>query len=176
MKKLLYVIIVGAVLALPSVGAARTDRELTYRESEIWHSAIRFLRVDSGFKILEKDKGAGYVLFEYKDGEAKYTASLEMVRTARDNKLFVRARLQIENQPRYVEAVLIDRFVRKLKDEYGDPPPAQTASPAPAPAPAAETPQKPGKSSADGEADPELKDEVELEPDDQESAGGGEAE
>ena len=176
MKKLFLAIVVGVVLALPSVGAARTDRELTYRENEIWHSAIRFLRVDSGFKILEKDKGAGYVLFEYKDGQSKHVASLEMVRTARDNKLFVRARLQIENQPRYVEAVLIDRFVRKLKDEYGDPPPAAPAvapSPAPAAPPAA---KKDGKSASDGEEDPESKEESELEPEDQESAGDGEAE
>jgi hypothetical protein len=176
MKNVFLTIVVGAVLALPSVGAARTDRELTYRENEIWHSAIRFLRVDSGFKILEKDKDAGYVLFEYKDGESKHTASLEMVRTARDNKLFVRARLQIENQPRYVEAVLIDRFIRKLKDEYGEPPPAASVV-APAPLPTAEaTVKKDGKSSSDGEEDPEEKDEAELEPEDQESEGNGEVE
>jgi hypothetical protein len=173
MKKAVFAIVVGVVLALPTMSAARTDRELTYRENEIWHSAIRFLRVDSGFKILEKDRDAGYVLFEYKDGATTCTASLEMVSTARDNKLFVRTRIQIESQPRYVEAVLIDRFVRKLKDEYGDPPPPRAIEPAVKPpaqaaaddAAAAKKP-KPvveGKSMADGEEDPEDKDEDELE-------------
>ena len=177
MKRTVFALAVGIALALPSVSAARTDRELTYRENEIWHSAIRFLRVDSGFKILEKDKDAGYVLFVYKDGATSCTASLEMVRTSRDNKLFVRARLQIENQPRYVEAVLIDRFIRKLKDEYGEPPPPQLVEPAakPAPQPAAaeagakmDAPASVGGSAADGEEDPEENDEAELEPEDPE--------
>jgi hypothetical protein len=173
MKNTIFAIVVGVVLALPAVSAARTDRELTYRENEIWHSAIRFLRVDSGFKILEKDKDAGYVLFQYKDGATAYTASLEMVATTHDNKLFVRTRIQIENLPRYVEAVLIDRFIRKLKDEYGDPPPPRAIEPDEKPpaqtaAAAAAAAKKPnpagdGKSMADGEDDPEDKDEDDLE-------------
>ena len=75
MKKTLIAAVLGAALALPSLGAARTDKELTYRENEIWQSAIRFIRVDSGFKILEKDKDAGYLLFEYKDGATRFPAS-----------------------------------------------------------------------------------------------------
>jgi hypothetical protein len=183
MKKIVFALVVGVVLALPAVSAARTDRELTYRENEIWHSAIRFLRVDSGFKILEKDKDAGYVLFEYKDGAAKCTASFEMVRAARGNKSFVRARIQIENQPRYVESVLIDRFIRKLKDEYGEPPPPQLLAPEvkPSPPPTEEgaSPndgKTAGKSMADGEEDPGEKDEAELEPKDQELEENREAE
>jgi hypothetical protein len=172
MKKTVFAIAVGVVLALPAVSAARTDRELTYRENEIWHSAIRFLRVDSGFKILEKDRDAGYVLFAYKDGATVCTASLEMVSTSHDNKLFVRTRIQIENQPRYVEAVLIDRFIRKLKDEYGEAPPPRLVEPEVKPeaqtAATAVLPMKPkpggeGKSAADGEEDPEDKDEEDLE-------------
>jgi len=173
MKKTVFAIVVGIALALPAVSAARTDRELTYRENEIWHSAIRFLRVDSGFKILEKDRDAGYVLFAYKDGTSVYTASLEMVSTAHDNKVFVRTRIQIENQPRYVEAVLLDRFVRKLRDEYGDPPPPRQVEPEATPeaqaAAAGALPlkaKKPaggGKSAADGEEDPEDKEEEDLE-------------
>jgi len=172
MKRAVLAVVVAAAMAFPAVSAARTDRELTYRENEIWHSAIRFLRVDSGFKIMEKDRDAGYVLFAYKDGATVYTASLEMVTTSHDNKIFVRTRLQIENQPRYVEAVLIDKFIRKLRDEYGDPPPPQLLEPLPKPA--AQTAAddvaakkhkaaSEGKSMADGEEDPEDKDEDDLE-------------
>jgi hypothetical protein len=173
MKRTVFAIIVGAALALPAVSAARTDRELTYRENEIWQGAIRFLRVESGYKILEKDKEAGYVLFEYKDEGNSHAASFEMVRTARDGRLFVRARIQIPDMPRYVEAVLIDKLVRKLKDEYGAPPPAQLVAPEAKPAPAPATPDdeakkdKPaseGKSMTDGSEDPEDKNEADLEP------------
>jgi len=183
MKRAVFAIVVGVVLALPAIGSARTDRELTYRESAIWQAAIRFLRVDSGFKILEKDKDAGYLLFEYKDGGSSYTASFEMISAVRGNKLFVRARLQIESQPRYVEAVLIDRFIRKLKDEYGDPPPARQLAPEvqPASEPGVEATApkdgKPtGKSAKDGLEDPEDGDEDELEPKDQELEENREAE
>ena len=182
MNRTVFAIVVGVVLALPSLGAARTDRELTYRENAIWQSAIRFLRVDSGFKILEKDKDAGYLLFEYRDGGTACPASFEMVRTVRGNKLFVRARLQIESQPRYVEAVLIDRFIRKLKDDYGEPPPARLLAPEvqPAPAPSAEGGPKDGKpdgkSATDGLDDPEEKEEDDLEPVDEELEENREAE
>jgi hypothetical protein len=182
MKRMVFSIFVAIVVALPCVSSARTDRELTYRENEIWNGAIRFLRVDSGFKILEKDKDAGYVLFEYKDGGSSCSASFEMVRAVKDGRSFVRARLQISQMPRYVEVVLIDKLVRKLKDEYGDPPPAELVKPeekpaAPVPADKAEekkgAPEAKGKSLADGEQDPEAGDESELEPteDDPESSG-----
>lgn len=172
MKRMACLVVVAIAIGLPRAGAARTDRELTYRENEIWNGAIRFLRVDSGFRILEKDRESGYVLFEYKDEGAPCTASFEMVRTTRDGRSFVRARIQIPQMPRYVEAVLMDRLVRKLRDEFGEPPPAGIVAPAekpkPGDRPAAEGAKKGaaggGKSSADGEQDPEAGDEAELEP------------
>jgi hypothetical protein len=163
MKRTILAFVIGAALALPAVSEARTDRELTYRETEIWQGVIRFLRVESGFKILEKDKDAGYVLFEYKEDGAAHTASFEMVRTIRDGRAFVRARLQIAEMPRYVEAVLIDKLVRRLRDEYGEPPPAELIAPAakPGPPPAAQDAPAAPK---DGVEDPEEKDEADLEP------------
>jgi hypothetical protein len=186
MKRIAFSTLVAAlVLALPSIGAARTDRELTYRETEIWNGAIRFLRVDSGFKILEKDRDAGYVLFEYQEGGAGHTASFEMVSAVKDGRVFVRARIQISEMPRYVEAVLIDRLIRKLRDEYGDPPPASLVQFSPQPLPEdtgaakkgdkeknGSTPST-GKPLTDEELDPEAQDEagIEVTEDDVEQSG-----
>jgi hypothetical protein len=173
MKKTAFAaLIAAAVLALPCVGAARADRDLTYRENEIWNGAIRFLRVDSGFKIVEKDRDAGYVLFEYKDGTAPHSASFEMVKAVKEGRSYVRARIQIPEMPRYVEVVLIDKLIRKLADEYGDPPPAPLIQPEAKPAAAASAkagegdkgaPQATGKPASDGEQDPEAQDEHDLE-------------
>jgi hypothetical protein len=86
----------------------------------------------------------------------------------------VRARIQIPEMPRYIESVLMDGLVRKLKDEYGDPPPALLVQPDDKPAqkaPAAEdgdgekggAAQTTGKPLADDEQDPEAQDEGDLE-------------
>jgi len=85
--------------------------------------------------------------------------------------------------PRYVEAVLIDKLVRKLRDEYGEPPPASLVPPNPAPAVggAAEkgdtekngSEPSTGKPLADEETDPEAQDEagIEVTEDDVEQSG-----
>ncbi len=126
MKYLSISIIMAAlVMTATSNVEAKTARDLTYRSSQIWRSAVRFLRVDQNFKVLEKDRDAGYLLFEYADAGKTYSASMEMIPLVRNEKRYVRASIRIESMPSYVEAVLIDRFLRKLKEEYGIQPPAR---------------------------------------------------
>lgn len=124
-SKLAIFIVIGLLMAVSGKANARTDRELTYRTSQIWNSAVRFLRVEQRFKILEKDKEASYLLFEFKDSGKTYMASLELVDVAKEGRRYVRMRLNISDMPTYVEVVLADKFLRKLKDEYGQPPPAR---------------------------------------------------
>jgi len=124
MKRIpIFAVVIGLALCAAGPARALTDRDLTYRPTQIWNSAVRFIRVDQHFKILEKDKDASYMLFEYKDGGRSYQASFEMVPVVKDNKRLVRVRLNIEQMPSYVEAVLADSFLRKLRDEHGSPPP-----------------------------------------------------
>lgn len=158
-----------ALLGLVFSGAAeaRTERKLTYRATQIWSSAVRFLRVDMRYKIVEKDKETGYLLFEYMDGGRSYQASFELVPTVADGRKFVRARVRIEGMPSYVEAVLIDRFLRKLKNEFGAPPPAEP-----------DEPPKTG-SKAEGSADAvddteDAEDEEDLEIDEEDLEGSAE--
>ena len=126
MKHFSISIIVAALVMTATSGVeAKTDRDLTYRSSLIWRSAVRFLRVDQNFKVLEKDKEAGYLLFEYTDAGKTYSASMEMVPMVKNKKRYVRASIRIDAMPSYVETVLIDRFLRKLKEEYGVQPPAR---------------------------------------------------
>lgn len=106
---------------------ARTDRLMTYREGQIWTGILRFLRVDMGYRVIERDREAGYLLFEYKDGGRAHSASIEMVPVVESDRRYVRTTLQIPSMPSYVGRVLFDKLERKLKTEYGDPPPAARA-------------------------------------------------
>jgi len=154
----LFVVVALIGLALSGTASARTERKLTYRATQVWSSAVRFLRVDLGYKIVEKDKETGYLLFEYNDSGRSYQASLELIPVVDEGHRIVRARVRIEGMPSYVEAVLIDKFLRKLKTEYGDPPPAEKV------AALGKTATDPGDKKAQGKAAPE-KDDAESEED-----------
>ena len=115
----------GAALWLGALSAeARTTRELTYTTHQVWTAAVRFVRVDLGATILEKDRGTGYLLFEYRDAGRTSPASLELIPVEANGKRWLKARLSIERLPTYVEGVIFDRLVRRLQEDYGDPPAA----------------------------------------------------
>ncbi len=122
-------IILSLSLSFATAATAKTQRELTYRYNQIWSTALRFLRVDNSFPVLEKDKRAGYILFEYRDRGRSFQSSLEIVPAVLKGKHIIRTRLRIMTMPTYVEVVLIDKLLRKLRDEYGDPPPARLIEP-----------------------------------------------
>ena len=111
-------------LSVPA--AARVDKKVTYKESIVWRCAVRFVRVDLRYKIVEKDKDTGYLLFEYLDGEKIYNGSIEILPVVQNNQKFVRVQVRIENQPSYVESLLYNKLARKLKSEYGAPPAPET--------------------------------------------------
>jgi hypothetical protein len=125
MKRLAVFITFGLILAFSVLCAARTVRETNYRYDQIWSTAVRFLRVDSGFAIIEQDKGTGYVLFEYRDSGRALNGSMELIPQERDGFELITMGIRIQNMPSYVENILMDKLVRKLKDEYGEPPAAR---------------------------------------------------
>ena len=163
MKRFISITLVLAFsLLFAAVCEARTKREMTYRYSQIWRTAIRFLRVDNRFPIVEKDRKSGYVLFEFKDGGKTYSGSLELYPVVHDGKHYMRTGLIIGGKPSYVEAVLLDKLKRKLREEYGEPPPARLVK-------AESTSQGDGKgensksgSSATGDTPPEDEEDIEV--------------
>ena len=125
-KAFLTMVITGAVLMTSLVCEARTTRETTYRYQQIWSTAVRFLRVDNGFEIKEQDKETGYVLFAYPNAGRSLMGSVELIPTVRSDKKYITVALRIQDMPSYVEVVLIDKLVRKLRNEYGRAPLPQT--------------------------------------------------
>ena len=92
-----------------------------YSFDQTYGSALRMLRVDQGFKILEKDRELGYVVFEYSSPEASgktHQGTLELV----ESKSGVHVTVQIPQMPQYHERVLVDALAKKLSVEHGEPP------------------------------------------------------
>ena len=132
------------VIALCAPAFARTEKTLAYPRDQAWPAAVRFVRVDLGLKIVEKDADAGYVLFELYEAKEKkaYRGSLEVVDVVQDGRHLVRFVLQIEDRPSWVEIEMMTKLERKLRDELGSPSPAPTQKPPPKKDPPAPEPPK----------------------------------
>jgi len=115
--------VAGALTATLAADAeARVEAESRYTKSQTYSGALRYLRLDLGYEVLEKDPDAAYLLFKYAvPGHTKRVLSgtVEVVETHDGVRLFV----QIPQMPEYHERVLRDGLLKKLKDEYGAPPP-----------------------------------------------------
>ncbi len=154
-RTLLGCIVLATGLWLPtSTATARVEGNSAYTKAQTASCALRFLRVDRGYEVTEKDLDAAYVLFRYPipGRKAESNGSLEVVDTGSGVKVI----FQLAQLPSSHEALLRDGLLRKLRDEYGPPP----SKPAPKPAPAKPPvkPSDPGDpdDSKDDSGDPKL--------------------
>ncbi|MEM6961919.1 MAG: hypothetical protein AAF550_09295 [Myxococcota bacterium] len=125
----------GAALTLSVLWAAGASTawagvqsEFEYDFDKVWNSAIRVLRVDYRAPIRDRDKDAGYVLFDYDDRGRKVDGSVEMVRTESHGEPIVKVRVSIPSMPSYIEQMMVDRLQRKLRTDFG-PPTGRTSRP-----------------------------------------------
>src|SRR5687768_4624791 len=98
-----------AALALLTGGAeARVDASSGYTKSQTYSGALRYVRVDLGYEVLEKDPDAAYLIFRYvPTGSAKThaaTGTLEVVETGGAVRLFV----SLPRVPEYQERMFRD--------------------------------------------------------------------
>lgn len=118
---------VAAALSLPlavAAGVELADASAAYTSlytyDQTFGTALRYVRVDQGFKITEKDPELGYVMFEYtspESGSQVTPGSIEIVR-GQDRVLVT---VQIPKMPRYHEQALVEGLARKLVAEHGEP-------------------------------------------------------
>jgi hypothetical protein len=124
--------LVLALLISGSVAFARSEKTLAYTREAVWPAAVRFIRVDEGLKIVEKDPDAGYVLFELKAEGKTFRGSLEVMTVIVDGRTLVRFVVQVEERPTWIEIAMLTRLERKLRSELGNPsPPPSKPKPAP---------------------------------------------
>jgi hypothetical protein len=127
------VVVVVAALGLLGAArlvAARSAVVLSYPVTEVWSSAVRFIRVDRNYPIREKDQESGYILFDFLDGTKAYKASLELVHTTDDlGRDSTRAVFAIPDLPRHYEGMLLDKLTMKVREERGSPAPPPSRRP-----------------------------------------------
>jgi hypothetical protein len=107
-------------LLLSSSAGARVEGDSEYTKAQTYSAALRYLRVDLGYEVVERDPEAAYLIFRYQlPGQPKNatSATLEVIEAAGHVKLFV----QIPRMPEYHERILRDGLLKKLRDEYGVP-------------------------------------------------------
>lgn len=120
----------GALAAGAGAAEGKTERTTRYTFEQVWPTAVRHLRLDEGFSIVEKDADVGYVVFEVKEDGKVFSGSLEVVRHKEPSgRPSVRLVLRIGERPAYMEAGVLDRMLTKLREDYGDPPAPEPAPP-----------------------------------------------
>ncbi len=117
-----YLRVLGLLLlgALPaSKASARVEERLAYTKNQSYQAALRYLRVDHGYTIVEKDQESGYLLFEYPKRESGFTqGSIQVIE--RDEAVAVI--VQLPTLPSYHERLLIEGLLKKIREDYGAPP------------------------------------------------------
>ena len=109
--------------ACPTTAEARVSVEERYSFETAWNATVRLLRVDLGYRIVERDRETGFLLFAYGTPTRPVQGSVELVPYRAGGQDGCRIIVQVSNMPTYVERHLVGQLTRKLHDEYGDPPP-----------------------------------------------------
>jgi hypothetical protein len=114
-------------LVLAGRATASVEARSEYTKSQTYNGALRYLRVDLGYEVTEKDPDAAYLLFKYvpTGQKALRAGSIEIVEHQEAVNLYV----HLPDLPRYHEEMLSDGLLKKLREEYGEPPPRHDAPP-----------------------------------------------
>jgi hypothetical protein len=140
---------VGGSPEASPLASARLEhaRVLSYPFEQVWPTALRYLRIDRGYIIVDRDAEAGYVLFEFPadaegatDAAASTRGSLEMfARVDPSGRPSVSVSIGTEGGPSHLPHAIADGLAAKLKRERGQPAPPPPKAPAP---PSGPTPPK----------------------------------
>jgi hypothetical protein len=129
---LVAILLAGALVLFAQSATARVGGDAEYSKAQTYSGALRYLRVDLGYEVTERDPDAAYLIFRYqlpgasKSKDNSATGTVEIVDADGGTKLFV----QIPSMPEYHERVIRDGLLKKLREEYGVP----ARKPAPPPA------------------------------------------
>src|SRR6187399_1869125 len=121
-RVLLVVALLTCGVLLASAAGARVEGNSEYSKAQTYSGALRYLRVDLGYEVVEKDPDSAYLVFRYAaPGQPKSESfgTVEVVEADAHVRVFVR----IPSMPEYHERVLRDGLIRKLREEYGVPTP-----------------------------------------------------
>ena len=108
-------------MSVPLPAQARVSEDFSYTKQQTYSAALRYLRVDRGFEVVEQDAEAAYLIFSYpapgQNGKPAQ-GTIEVIEVKDRVKLIV----QLPKMPEYHEQLLADGLRTKLMREYGEPP------------------------------------------------------
>ena len=125
---LLVVTFVDLALGWNMPAHARAQSDLPYGVAEAFSTALRFVRVDRGCKVVDKDAEAAFISFECNDDGKVKRGSLELFKVATG----VRTQVTLGDDTHGMEMRWLELFERKLREERGTPtppPPPPAAAP-----------------------------------------------
>lgn len=112
-----------AIGGATTLARARVDGTSGYSKAQTYSGALRYVRVELGYDVIEKDPEAAYLIFKYATpGQPKnaVTGTLEVIEVSGGGvKIFV----SLPRMPEYHERVFRDGLLKKLREEYGSPTP-----------------------------------------------------
>ncbi|MCX4242344.1 hypothetical protein [Paraliomyxa miuraensis] len=119
-------------------------RVLPYPSEQVWPAAVRYLRVDRGFTVVDRDQDAGFILFEFLLGREpdgpRGRGSMEMIATVDPSgRAAVKLLVGTDAGPEYLPHAIAEGLAAKLKAERGQPAPPPSPKP-PTDGPRAPTP------------------------------------
>ena len=131
-----WVSLLAKITLWPSLGLstaeARSVGTVPYPIADVWPSAVRFLRIDRNCVIREKDEVAGYILFDYPEGQKLHKGSLELIRASESSgRDITRVVASLPDLPRHFEQLLVDKLAARLREDYGSPAPPPPRRPEP---------------------------------------------
>lgn len=100
-------------------------RMLSYPIDHVWPTAIRYLRIDRGFEITDRDRDAGYLLFEFPLEEKRIgSGSVEMFEAVdASGRASVSISVNTGAGPVHLPNSILDGIAAKVRAERGQPSP-----------------------------------------------------
>ena len=120
-------------------------RVLSYPIDQVWPTAIRYLRIDRGFEIVDRDRDAGYLMFEFPLEEKRTgSGSVEMFEAVDSSgRPSVSISVNTGAGPVHLPNSILDGIASKVRAERGQPaPPPPPSEPDPKPKPKPKEPPK----------------------------------
>jgi hypothetical protein len=116
---------IAAGLAARPLALIENRRVLSYPIDQVWPTAIRYLRIDRGFKITDRDRDAGYMLFEFPlEGARLGSGSVEMFATEDPSgRPSVSVAVNTGAGPVSMPSGVLDGIAAKVRAERGQPAP-----------------------------------------------------
>jgi hypothetical protein len=126
-----------ADVAEPRASELGESRVMPYPMEQVWPTAVRYLRVDRGYEIVDRDPDAGFILFDFPIGpdDRKGRGSVELFATKdASGRASASVSVTTDGGPMHLPHAILEGLGDKLRRERGQPaPPPRTAPDAPPP-------------------------------------------